>query len=67
MGDGGNIKFYSSPDELINRLNLLIAGKQAGNNSVELRNEIVEIIDQLFKTKILTNEQHNSFYRFINE
>ena len=56
--NGGNIKFYSSPDELISRLNLLIAGKQAGNNSVELRNEIVEILDELLKTKILTNEQH---------
>ena len=64
---GGNIKFYSSPDELISRLNLLIAGKQAGNNSVELRNETVAILDELLKTKILTNEQHNSFYKFINE
>ena len=65
--NGGNIKFYSSPDELISRLNLLIAGKQAGNNSVELRNETVAILDELLKTKILTNEQHNSFYKFINE
>src|SRR5208282_836379 len=40
-----NYKYYSSCDELIQRLNLLYGITEAGNNSPEIRNEIVSILD----------------------
>ncbi len=46
-------KYYSSCDELIQRLNVLIGSREAGNNSPVLRNEIVSILDILFNNKYI--------------
>jgi hypothetical protein len=55
-------KYYSSFDELIQRLNLLCGITEAGNNNPEVRNEIVSIIDILFKNKYIDSKQHKLFY-----
>src|SRR5882724_4529548 len=44
-------KYYSSCDELIQRLNLLCGNRDAGNNSREVRNEIVSILDILLNNQ----------------
>ena len=50
-----NIKFLSSdPDELCDRLKLLLQEIQAGNNSDLINKEIVAIVDKLLEYKCIT-------------
>ena len=54
------ILFLSSdPDELCNRLKLLLQEKHAGNNSDLFNEEIVAIVDKLLEYKCITKKQHN--------
>ena len=55
-------KYYSSCDELIQRLNLLCGNTEAGNNSPEVRNEIVSILDILLKNQYINSKQHKILY-----
>ena len=52
------IKYYSGPDELIQRLELLISSKQAGKQSRALDNEIVEILDALLKDGVIDKRSY---------
>jgi len=56
-------KYYSSPDELINRLELLCAERDIGNDSIEVRNEIMSILDILLKNKIIDKVHHEEMFR----
>ena len=47
----------SGPNELCDRLKLLLQEKQAGNNSDIINEEIVVIIDKLLEYKCLTKKQ----------
>ena len=54
-----NIKFLSpDPDELCNRLELLLQEKQAGNGSNILNEEIIAIVNKLLECKCITKRQH---------
>ena len=48
----------SDPDELCNRLKLLLQEKHAGNNSDIINDEIIAIIDKLLEYKCITKKQH---------
>jgi hypothetical protein len=48
---GSGIRIFSDPNEMVERLDLLIASKNAGNNSIEVHNECLEILDKLLKMK----------------
>ena len=50
---GGTIQYYKSPDELVERLYLLIGSKQGGKLSVNIDNEIVTILDRLYQDGII--------------
>ena len=49
---------YSDPNELCDRLNLLLEEKHAGNNSDTINDEIVAIVDKLLEYKCLSKKQH---------
>ena len=52
-------KFLSSdPNELCDRLKLLLQEKHAGNNSGIINDEIVAIVDKLLEYKCISNKQH---------
>jgi hypothetical protein len=53
MLSGGAI-FYNDPNDLVNRLNLLTASKQAGNTGVN--NEISDIIDELLSKSYISKD-----------
>ena len=57
-GVSKTIFLSSDPDELCNRLKLLLQEKQAGNNSDILNQEIDAIVDKLLKYKCITKKQH---------
>ena len=58
-GISKTIFLSSDPDELCNRLKLLLQEKHAGNNSDLINEEIVAIVDKLLEYKCITKKQHN--------
>ena len=48
----------SDPNELCDRLKLLLQEKHAGNNSDIINNEIVAIVDKLLEYKCISKKQH---------
>ena len=57
-GVSKTIFLSSDPDELCDRLKLLLQGKHAGNNSDIINDEIVAIIDKLLEYKCISKKQH---------
>ena len=57
-GVSKTIFLSSDPDELCNRLKLLLQEKHAGNNSDLINQEIVAIVDNLLEYKCITKKQH---------
>ena len=59
-------KFLSSnPDELCNRLKLLLQEKQAGNNFDIINDEIVAIVDKLLEYKCISKKQHKKNFNWM--
>ena len=57
-GISKTIFLSSDPDELCDRLKLLLQEKQAGNNSDIINDEIVAIVDKLLEYKCIIKKQH---------
>ena len=57
-GISKTIFLSSDPDELCERLKLLLQEKHAGNNSDIINEEIVVIVDKLLEYKCITKKQH---------
>ena len=57
-GISKTIFLSSDPDELCNRLKLLLQEKHAGNNSDIINDEIVAIVDNLLEYKCISKKQH---------
>ena len=57
-GVSKTIFLSSDPNELCDRLKLLLQEKQAGNNSDIINQEIVAIIDKLLEYKCISKKQH---------
>ena len=57
-GVSKTIFLSSDPDELFNRIKLLLQEKQAGNNSYIINQEIVSIVDKFLEYKCLSKKQH---------
>ena len=55
---GGRLKIMT-PNQLITRLPILLAQKQAGNNSQKLNNEIRQIVCSLHRSKNLSKSVYN--------
>ena len=57
-GVSKTIFLSSDPDELCDRLKLLLQEKHAGNNSDIINEEIVVIVDKLLEYKCISKKQH---------
>jgi uncharacterized protein YfkK (UPF0435 family) len=53
---------FSDPNEMVERLNLLIALKNAGNDSTDVYNECVEILDKLLNLKLIKKSDHKRIF-----
>ena len=60
---GGQVQFFNNPTEMIKKLELIIGSMVAGNNSIELRNTGVTLLDILLKNSILNRSQYNKLYK----
>ena len=52
---------------MFNRLHILLAQIQAGNNSNKLKNETRQILYSLYGSKVLTKTVYNNLIRAIRE
>ena len=57
-GVSKTIFLSSDPNELCDRLKLLLQEKQTGNNSDIINEEIVAIVDKLLEYKCISKKQH---------
>ena len=60
-GISKTIILSSDPNELCDRLKLLLQEKHAGNNSDIINDEIVAIVDKLLEYKCISKKQHKQF------
>ena len=65
-GVSNTIILSSDPDELCDRLKLLLQEKHAGNNSDIIDQKIVAIIDKLLEYKCISEKQHKQFLNKCN-
>ena len=57
-GISKTIILSSDPNELCDRLKLLLQGKHAGNNSDIINDEIVAIVDKLLENRCISKKEH---------
>ena len=55
--------FFINPKEAIKKLELIVGSIGAGNNSIELRNTGVAILDILLRHSIINKPQYNKIYK----
>ena len=51
--------------QMLNRLPILLAQIQAGNNSIKLKNQIRQILYLLYRSKLLTKTVYNNLIKSI--
>ena len=51
--------------QMLNRLPILLAQTQAGNNSKSLKNELRQILYSLYRSKVLTKTAYNNLIKSI--
>jgi uncharacterized protein YfkK (UPF0435 family) len=56
---------FSDPNEMVERLNLLTASKNAGNDSIDVYNECVEILDKLLNLKLIKKSDHKRIFSML--
>ena len=61
---GAGLKILNNK-QMLNRLPILLAQIQAGNNSIKLKNEARKILYLLYRSKLLTKTVYNNFIKFI--
>ena len=61
-GGSAQVMFFNNPAELMKKLELVIGSIAAGNNSIELRNTGVALLDILFRNSLLNRPQYNKIY-----
>ena len=61
---GASLKILTNK-QMLNRLPILIAQIQAGNNSNKLENEARQILYSLYKSKLLTKTVYNNLIKAI--
>ena len=61
---GSGLKILTSK-QMLNRLPILLAQIQAGNNSIKLKNEIRQILYSLYRSEVLTKTVYKNSIKSI--
>ena len=57
---GGNI-YYTNPNELFKKLQLISGSRIAGNTNIRLKNEAYQIIDKLLELGAINKSQYDKY------
>ena len=60
---GKAVAFFVNPQEAFKKLELIIASIHAGNNSIDLRNTGVAILDILLRNYLINKDKYNKIYK----
>ena len=60
---GSGVVFYKDPNELAERMKILVGAMAAGNNSPVIKNDLSMINDELLKIGAITPTTHEKFYK----
>ena len=60
---GKAVAVFINPEEAIKKLGLIVGSIDAGNNSIELRNTGVAILDILLRNYIISKDKYNKIYK----
>ena len=60
---GKSVAVFINPEEAIKKLGLIVGSIDAGNNSIELRNTGVAILDILLRNYIISKDKYNKIYK----
>ena len=63
-GSGSGLKILTNK-QMVNRLPILLAQIQAGNNSNKLKNEMRQILYSLYRSKVLTKTVYNNLIKVV--
>lgn len=55
------IKLLGTPEQIMDDLQLKIASMKAGNTSIQLKNEIIDILEYLYKHKHISSKTYKEF------
>ena len=55
--------FYTNKNDLVERLNLLISSRNAGNDSANLTGMIRQVLDAMIKHKVINQQQFNKLFQ----
>ena len=63
---GEELKILNN-QQMLNRLPILLAQIQAGNNSKSLKKEVRQILYSLYRSKVLTKTVYNNLIKSVHE
>ena len=60
---GSSVTYYNNPNELTDRMKILVGSIAAGNNSPVIRNDLSQINDELLKINAIDSSLHEKFFK----
>ena len=60
---GSSVTYYNNPNELADRMKILVGSIAAGNNSPVIRNDLSQINDELLKINAIDSSLHEKFFK----
>ena len=60
---GSGVVFYNDPNELAERMKILVGSMAAGNNSPVIKNDLAMINDEFLKIGAIDKRTHEKFYK----
>ena len=60
---GSSVTYYNDPQNLMERMNILIGSIQAGNNSPVIKNDLSQINDELLRINAIDQSLRERFYQ----
>ena len=55
-----------TPNQMLSRLPIAVAQLEAGNNSDKLKNEIIQLLYSLYRSKNMTKQVYNNLMNYIS-
>ena len=56
---------FLTPNQMLSRLPITLAQLEAGNNSEKLKNEIIQLLYSLYRSKNMTKQVYNNLINYI--
>ena len=60
---GSSVTYYNDPNELADRMKILVGSIAAGNNSPLIRNDLSQINDELLRINAIDSSLHEKFFK----